>query len=647
MSRYTRPVRRSFAFSALVRAAPGAGAGRDSRRCSSSRSARSSPAWSSARRRRAAPMKRARILRRRVGARRLRRMHGLLTPDGAAAHVAASASTRAYRRAAVTATLAERQPGRAAALADGVVRVPVRLRTRIFGASTARSAARRQRGRRAGVDWSARLVVPRPARGREPARARPGCRRARTIQARDGTVIAEGDARAHRARPLASRDRRPGRARAAGARRRARRARRAGGRAGGAQRARARVRRRADRHPRRHAARRRPRARPRRAARRQRRADDDRSRRPARRGRRRSAAASAAIAVLRPRDGEVLALAGHRLLRAAAARLGVQDHHAGRRARGRRGQAVEPLPGRRRRRRSRASSSRTPTARRAAARCGSAFAESCNSVFAPLGAELGRRAPRATAERFGFNADPGLAGAARSTIPRRGEIGDYLAVGSTAIGQGEVLATPLEMATVAAAIAERRRAAAPDAAQGRRAGGHPRDAARRRAHGRPLHARRRARPAPASAPRSRASGSRARPARPSCATRPRPTRARRPRAAPPGGRPTDTDAWFAAFAPARRPRVAVAVLLVGAGRRRRDRGAGGEAGAGGGAQVTRYRSSREVVATARAARSAARAGGCGASEVELEQQQRALDRAVGRGRVGGGISSPAGIVPGT
>jgi cell division protein FtsI/penicillin-binding protein 2 len=29
--------------------------------------------------------------------------------------------------------------------------------------------------------------------------------------------------------------------------------------------------------------------------------------------------------------------------------------------------------------------------------------------------------------------------------------------------------------------------------------------------------------------------------------------------------PTDTDAWFAAFAPAARARVAVGVLLVGAG----------------------------------------------------------------------------------
>ena len=45
------------------------------------------------------------------------------------------------------------------------------------------------------------------------------------------------------------------------------------------------------------------------------------------------------------------------------------------------------------------------------------FAHSCNSVFAPMGAELGAERLVATAERFGFNEDPGLVGAARSTIP--------------------------------------------------------------------------------------------------------------------------------------------------------------------------------------------------------------------------------------
>ncbi|HUA73227.1 MAG TPA: penicillin-binding transpeptidase domain-containing protein [Solirubrobacteraceae bacterium] len=83
-----------------------------------------------------------------------------------------------------------------------------------------------------------------------------------------------------------------------------------------------------------------------------------------------------------------------------------------------------------------------------------AFAVSCNSVFAPLGVKLG--APRlvATAERFGFNHSPGVPGAAESTLPAASEIQGELDVGSTAIGQGQVQASALQMAVVAATIAD-------------------------------------------------------------------------------------------------------------------------------------------------------------------------------------------------
>jgi peptidoglycan glycosyltransferase len=83
-----------------------------------------------------------------------------------------------------------------------------------------------------------------------------------------------------------------------------------------------------------------------------------------------------------------------------------------------------------------------------------AFAVSCNSVFAPLGVRVG--APRlvATAERFGFNQPPGVIGAVESTLPPAAQIQGELDVGSTAIGQGEVSASALEMATVAATIAD-------------------------------------------------------------------------------------------------------------------------------------------------------------------------------------------------
>ncbi len=82
-----------------------------------------------------------------------------------------------------------------------------------------------------------------------------------------------------------------------------------------------------------------------------------------------------------------------------------------------------------------------------------AFAVSCNSVFAPLGAQLGARRLVAIAERFGFDQPSSILGAAESTIPSAATIGDSLAVGSSAIGQGLVLTTPLEMTDVGATIA--------------------------------------------------------------------------------------------------------------------------------------------------------------------------------------------------
>lgn len=82
-----------------------------------------------------------------------------------------------------------------------------------------------------------------------------------------------------------------------------------------------------------------------------------------------------------------------------------------------------------------------------------AFAVSCNSVFAPLGVRLGSARLVATAKRFGFDEPSSIPGAAESTIPSAKDIGDDLSVGSSAIGQGLVQATPLEMSDVAATIA--------------------------------------------------------------------------------------------------------------------------------------------------------------------------------------------------
>jgi cell division protein FtsI/penicillin-binding protein 2 len=88
------------------------------------------------------------------------------------------------------------------------------------------------------------------------------------------------------------------------------------------------------------------------------------------------------------------------------------------------------------------------------------FAESCNTVFAPLGVELGGDELVQTAESYGFNSAPTLfdesATAAvdppASTIPKDLD-DDTVATGESAIGQGEVQATPLEMAAVAQTVA--------------------------------------------------------------------------------------------------------------------------------------------------------------------------------------------------
>lgn len=87
------------------------------------------------------------------------------------------------------------------------------------------------------------------------------------------------------------------------------------------------------------------------------------------------------------------------------------------------------------------------------------FAKSCNTVFAPLGVKVGAEKLIEVAEAFGFNQPPALmaeeAQAAldppASTIPNPIE-GD-VALGESAIGQGQVLATPLQMASVAQTIA--------------------------------------------------------------------------------------------------------------------------------------------------------------------------------------------------
>jgi peptidoglycan glycosyltransferase len=197
----------------------------------------------------------------------------------------------------------------------------------------------------------------------------------------------------------------------------------------------------------------------------------------------------------------------------------------------------------------------------------SSFAHSCNSVFAPLGAKLGASRLVATAQRFGFNEDPVLTGAARSTLPAADEIGDDLAVGSSAIGQGKVLATPLQMALVAAAIGEDGTRALPTLLKGA-------DTRRVQATTKPV-ARTIARymrsvvvsgtGAGAAVPGVKVAGKTGTAELRTTVKDEPPPDATAPDQPPQEPDTSDTDAWFTAFAPLTKPRVAVCVLLVGQG----------------------------------------------------------------------------------
>jgi peptidoglycan glycosyltransferase len=178
------------------------------------------------------------------------------------------------------------------------------------------------------------------------------------------------------------------------------------------------------------------------------------------------------------------------------------------------------------------------------------FVDSCNSVFAPLGAKLGATRLVRMAEAFGFNERPRLPDAKASTIPAARELKDSLAVGASAIGQDRDLATPLQMAVVGATIGERGRRARPRIVRSdkvlRRRVVSTRVAAQVR--GMMLGVVRSGTGTAAAIPGVQVAGKTG-----TAELRPNSTN------------PKDADAWFVAFAPAAKPTVAVAVMLVGAG----------------------------------------------------------------------------------
>jgi len=194
------------------------------------------------------------------------------------------------------------------------------------------------------------------------------------------------------------------------------------------------------------------------------------------------------------------------------------------------------------------------------------FAHSCNSVFAPLGAKLGADKLVGMAEKFGFNEEPPIVGAARSTIPAASEIGDDLAVGSSAIGQGKVLATPLQMAVVGATVGNEGVRARPTLLKG----SDPqlvRATSASVAHTIKSYMRTVVTDGTGGAAALdgiKVSGKTGTAELRTTVKEEPPPEVTDP-AQPPEDDTSDTDAWFVAFAPYRKPTIAVSVMLVGQG----------------------------------------------------------------------------------
>ena len=196
-----------------------------------------------------------------------------------------------------------------------------------------------------------------------------------------------------------------------------------------------------------------------------------------------------------------------------------------------------------------------------------AFAVSCNSVFTPLGVKLGAARLVQTAEAFGFNHAPDVAGAVESTLPAASQIHGELDVGSTAIGQGEVVATPLQMATVAATIADGGRrprvtfTPGPAASVTRATSASVARTVRRLMIGVVRSGTGTAAAIPGVVVAGKTGTAELKSAC-SSAEGSEPSGESGSEGCQPESDPSNTDAWFAAFAPAVHPRIAVCVLLV-------------------------------------------------------------------------------------
>ena len=110
-----------------------------------------------------------------------------------------------------------------------------------------------------------------------------------------------------------------------------------------------------------------------------------------------------------------------------------------------------------------------------------ALTNSINTVWAEVGEKLGGRTMQRYMERFGFYAEPPLdypdAQMSASGVRKRGKLvpvtNDSVDVGRVAIGQGDLFATPLQMADGGADDRQRRRAPEAPLPVARRRPGRP------------------------------------------------------------------------------------------------------------------------------------------------------------------------------
>jgi hypothetical protein len=187
------------------------------------------------------------------------------------------------------------------------------------------------------------------------------------------------------------------------------------------------------------------------------------------------------------------------------------------------------------------------------------FAHSCNSVFGPLGVKLGSEALVDAAERFGWNAEPTVPGEVPSTLPPASEIVSELEVAATAIGLFRTLATPLMLASVAQTIAARGVRRTPTLALGERTRAFrvttPKVA--RTVGSMMVEVVDYGTGTAAALPGVKVAGK-------TGTAELEDTRDPETGETAPSD-PSNTDAWFTAYAPAKRPRIVVAVMLVRSG----------------------------------------------------------------------------------